>query len=107
MSSSWANPVRPADEIAKPDALSHRHIISIARTRCVHPHSNPHQGVQGSSLALASEGDEEPCLAYDSCRCFPALPRATRNITLLSAACGEKKRVTSSSKKVKPLAPRP
>src|SRR5262249_55818903 len=33
-------------------------------------------------------------------------PHATRNITLFPAACGEKKRVTSSSKKVSPVAPR-
>jgi hypothetical protein len=37
---------------------------------------------------------------------LPALPRATRNITLLSSAWGAKKRVTSSSKNVRPLAPK-
>ena len=34
-------------------------------------------------------------------------PRAIKNITLLPAAWGEKKSVTSSSKKVRPEAPRP
>ena len=33
------------------------------------------------------------------------LPKAMRNMTLLPAAWGEKKLVTSSSKKVSPLAP--
>ena len=33
-------------------------------------------------------------------------PSALRNMTLLPAACGEKNAVTSSSKKVSPVAPR-
>ena len=42
----------------------------------------------------------------DQCAALPALPRATRNMALLSAAWGAKKRDTSSSKNVRPLAPK-
>jgi len=38
---------------------------------------------------------------------FIDFPRAIRNIVLLPCACGEKNLVTSSSKNVRPLAPRP
>jgi outer membrane protein OmpA-like peptidoglycan-associated protein len=77
------------------------------------------QGVDGEQATIWGWGEATPVAPntypsggrnitpydYASPRGFPALPRATRNITLLSAAWGEKKRVTSSSKNVRPLAP--
>jgi DNA-binding beta-propeller fold protein YncE len=63
-----------------------------------------------------------PVTASRSCSCGPSrsrprlihlkpprlgTPAATRNMTLFPLACGEKKSVTSSSKKVSPVAPRP
>jgi len=44
--------------------------------------------------------DASPSAARSGC------PRATRNMTLFPAACGEKNSVTSSSKNVSPVAPK-
>lgn len=44
--------------------------------------------------------------SVDPCFRFTDFPNATRNITLLPAASGEKNSVTSSSKNVSPDAPR-
>lgn len=66
--------------------------------------SQPEQGrplpPRQSGAWLRHGRDARPSAARSGC------PRATRNMTLLPAACGEKNSVTSSSKKVSPVAPK-
>lgn len=51
--------------------------------------------------------EEDAPTSHDGERRRAGRPNAMRNITLFPAACGEKKRITSSSKNVSPVAPIP
>src|ERR1700687_4110002 len=59
-------------------------------------------GLPRSTLGAA---DQRKTQADHPALCLALWPRATRKTALLPWACGEKKRVTSSSKKVRPVAP--
>ena len=77
-------------------------IISQNREHAVPGNISKAQGMAAHSLCVLRNRGASYCDLR-----FIGLPIATRKMAALPVACGEKKLITSSSKKVSPVAPKP